>query len=190
MTRSLLKGWRKPKPDDVPVRLPFSHIMEFAMALLSISPHELRALGLTFAHRKRLLDHMLACGRAAEGIESNKLTTKQIELRLPKGTLPACSISRCANCPRRRATRRLSTGCSPPSTRHGIDTSVHRTLHALASSPRPPEVRLYLCRFAINLLIGGHAGAREIAAAQSMRAGGPAAKHGPQGIGDSKTDLA
>lgn len=87
MTRSLLKGWRKPKPDDVPVRLPFSHIMEFAMALLSISPHELRALGLTFAHRKRLLDHMLACGRAAEGIESNKLTTKQIELRLPKGDL-------------------------------------------------------------------------------------------------------
>lgn len=35
MTRSLLKRWRKPKPDDVPVRLPFSNIMEFAITLLS-----------------------------------------------------------------------------------------------------------------------------------------------------------
>lgn len=87
MKRLSLKRWRKPKPDDVPVRLPFSDILEFAMALLSISPHELRALGWTFAHRKRLLDHMLACGRAAEGIEPNKLATKQIELRLPKKDL-------------------------------------------------------------------------------------------------------
>lgn len=87
MKRLSLKRWRKPKPDDVPVRLPFSDIMEFAMALLSISPHELRALGWTFAARKRLLDHMLSFGRAAEGIEPNKLATKQIELRLPKKDL-------------------------------------------------------------------------------------------------------
>lgn len=84
MKRLSLKRWRKPKPDDVPVRLPFSDIMEFAIALVSISPCELRALGWTFAQRKRLLDHMLACGRAAEGIEPNMLATKQIELRLPK----------------------------------------------------------------------------------------------------------
>ncbi|WP_255325682.1 MULTISPECIES: hypothetical protein [Sphingobium] len=106
MKRLSLKRWRKPKPDDVPVRLPFSDIMEFAIALVSISPCELRALGWTFAQRKRLLDHMLACGRAAEGIESNMLATKQIELRLPKKDLVRCSNSRCANCPRRRATRR------------------------------------------------------------------------------------
>lgn len=87
MTRHLLERWRKPKPDDVPVRLPFSDIMEFAIALLSISPRELRTLGWTFAQRKWLLDHMLACGRAAEGIEPNKLATKQIELRLPNKDL-------------------------------------------------------------------------------------------------------
>ena len=87
MKRLSLERWRKPKPDDVPVRLPFSDIMEFAMALLSISPRELRALGWTFAQRKRLLDHMLAFGRDAEGIEPNKLATKQIELRLPKKDL-------------------------------------------------------------------------------------------------------
>ena len=33
MTRSLLKRWRKSKQDDVPVRLPFSDIMEFATGL-------------------------------------------------------------------------------------------------------------------------------------------------------------
>lgn len=108
----------------------------------------------------------------------------------PRKTLPACSISRCANCPRRRATRPLSTACSPPSTRHGIDTSIHRTLQALASSPRPHEARPRLCRPAIIVLIGGRAGTREIAAAQSMRARGPAGKLGTQGIGDSGTDLA
>lgn len=69
------------------MRLPFSDIMEFAIALLSITPRELRTLGWTFAQRRRLLDHMLACGRAAEGIEPNDLATKLIELRLPKKDL-------------------------------------------------------------------------------------------------------
>jgi hypothetical protein len=87
VTRHLLERWRKPKPEDVPVRLPFSDIIEFAIALLSISPRELQALRWTFAQRKWLLDHMLACGRSAEGIEPNKLATKQIELRLPNKVL-------------------------------------------------------------------------------------------------------
>lgn len=82
MTRHLLERWRKPKPDDVPVRLPFCDIMSSRCASVDLAP-ELRALGWTFAQRKWLLDHMLACGRAAEGIEPNKLATKQIELRLP-----------------------------------------------------------------------------------------------------------
>jgi hypothetical protein len=46
--------------------LPFDDIMEFALALLSVSPSELGDLGWTFADRKRLLDHLLASGRAAQ----------------------------------------------------------------------------------------------------------------------------
>jgi hypothetical protein len=45
VTRHLLERRRQPKPDDAPIRLRFSDIMEFAIALLSISPRELRALG-------------------------------------------------------------------------------------------------------------------------------------------------
>jgi len=71
-----LKRWRKPMPDNVPLRIPFGDITEFAMALLSISLRELRALGWTFAERKRLLDHMHPCGRQAEGIKPNKLIAK------------------------------------------------------------------------------------------------------------------
>lgn len=66
---------------------------------------------------------MLACGRAAEGIEPNKLATKQIELRLPNKDLVRLQHFAVRELPKGRATRQLSTPCSPLSTRHGIDTA-------------------------------------------------------------------
>jgi hypothetical protein len=56
--------------------------MEFALALLSVSPTELEALGWTFADRKRLLDHFLASGKAAQGVRPDAHQT-QIKLTLP-----------------------------------------------------------------------------------------------------------
>ena len=85
---------------------------------------------------------------------------------------------------------RLSTACSPLSTRHGIETNGHHRLEDLVRSPRVPEARPRSCRPAIIVPVGGCAGARKSAAAQGIRAGGPAAKHGPQGIGESWTHLA
>jgi hypothetical protein len=64
--------------------LTFDDIMEFALALLSVSPAELEALGWTFADRKRLLDHFLASGKAAQGIKSEDLSKMPIELALPQ----------------------------------------------------------------------------------------------------------
>jgi hypothetical protein len=99
-------------------------------ASVGLAPRAANA-GATFAQRKWLLDHMLACGRAAEGIEPNKLATKQIELRLPNKDLVRLQHFAVRELPKGRATRQLSTPCSPLSTRHGIDTSVPRALRAL-----------------------------------------------------------
>ncbi|HKX77662.1 MAG TPA: hypothetical protein VJM34_03985 [Novosphingobium sp.] len=75
------------RKDDVRLRLPFDDIMEFAIALLSISPHELEALGWSFADRKRLLDHFLASGRAAQGVKLEHLGKMLIEIVIPKADL-------------------------------------------------------------------------------------------------------
>jgi len=75
------------RKDDVRLRLPFDDIMEFAIALLSISPHELEALGWSFADRKRFLDHFLASGRAAQGVKLENLGKMLIEIVVPKADL-------------------------------------------------------------------------------------------------------
>lgn len=75
------------RKDDVRLRLPFDDIMEFAIALLSISPHELEALGWSFADRKRFLDYFLASGRAAQGVKPEHLGRMPIEIVLPKDDL-------------------------------------------------------------------------------------------------------
>ena len=67
--------------------LPFDDIMEFALALLSVTPAELETLGWTFADRKRLLDHFLASGKAAQGTRLDDLPTLPIELALPQRDL-------------------------------------------------------------------------------------------------------
>lgn len=75
------------RKDDVRLRLPFDDIMEFAIALLSINPEELEALGWSFADRKRFLDHFLASGRAAQGVKPERLGTMPIEIVVPKADL-------------------------------------------------------------------------------------------------------
>src|SRR3546814_4802443 len=71
VNQGVFKRMRRGRKDGARVRLPFDDIMEFAIALLSISPQELEALRWTFADRKRLLDHLLASGRAAQRSEEH-----------------------------------------------------------------------------------------------------------------------
>ena len=54
-----------------------------ALALLTLSPNELHALGWSFADRKRLLDHFLACGKAAQRTDRTSLGQARLVLRLP-----------------------------------------------------------------------------------------------------------
>ncbi|WP_176598978.1 MULTISPECIES: hypothetical protein [Sphingobium] len=75
------------RKDDVRLRLPFDDIMEFAIALLSISPHGLEALGWSFVDRKRFLDHFFVLGRAAQGVEPERLGKMPIEIVVPKADL-------------------------------------------------------------------------------------------------------
>ncbi|WP_202907040.1 hypothetical protein [Sphingobium yanoikuyae] len=57
--------------------------MEVALALLSLSPDELRALEWSFADRKRLLDHFLQSGKEAQTLDRDKLDQALLRLRLP-----------------------------------------------------------------------------------------------------------
>jgi len=82
--RGPIRRWRERGRRTVRIVLPFDAIMEFALALLSVSPAELEALGWTFADRKRLLDHFLACGKAAQSARPKALPTMPIELALPQ----------------------------------------------------------------------------------------------------------
>ncbi|MBD3761358.1 hypothetical protein ACLIMP_25640 (plasmid) [Novosphingobium aerophilum] len=78
-----LKGRGK----GVRLNLPFDDIMEFAIALLTVGPEDLEALGWTFADRKRFLDHFLASGRAAQGVAPEHLGQKSIEIVVPRKDL-------------------------------------------------------------------------------------------------------
>ena len=75
------------RKDDVRLRLPFDDIMEFAIALLTVSPTELEALGWSFADRKRFLDQFLASGRTAQGVKPEHLGKMSIEVVVPKTDL-------------------------------------------------------------------------------------------------------
>lgn len=68
MTRSLARSWRERGNRRVLISLPFDDLMAFALALLSISPAELDTLGWRFADRKRLLEHFLRAGKAAQDL--------------------------------------------------------------------------------------------------------------------------
>jgi hypothetical protein len=84
VTRGPIQRWRERGRRTVRIVLAFDDIMEFALALLSVSPAELEALGWTFADRKRLLDHFLACGKAAQGTKSEDIFKMPIALSLPQ----------------------------------------------------------------------------------------------------------
>jgi len=84
MTRGPVRRWRERGGRTARLLLTFDDIMEFALALLSLTPGELRALGWTFADRKRLLDHFLASGKAAQGASPEDLPGMSIELALPQ----------------------------------------------------------------------------------------------------------
>src|SRR3546814_14069060 len=87
VNQGVFKRMRRGRKDGARVRLPFDDIMEFAIALLSISPQELEALRWTFADRKRLLDHLLASGRAAQGVDPERLGVLPIEISIPRDDL-------------------------------------------------------------------------------------------------------
>ncbi|MEJ5976618.1 hypothetical protein WG901_08230 [Novosphingobium sp. PS1R-30] len=82
-----LIGRVRSRKNEVRLQLPFDDIMEFAIALLTINPEELEALGWTFTDRKRFLDHFLASGRAAQGVKSEELSKMPIEIAVPKADL-------------------------------------------------------------------------------------------------------
>lgn len=84
MSRGPVRRWHERGGRTVRIVLPFDDIMEFALALLAVTPAELEALGWSFADRKRLLDHFLASGKAAQGTLLADLPTLPIELALPQ----------------------------------------------------------------------------------------------------------
>ncbi|WP_066806311.1 hypothetical protein [Sphingomonas asaccharolytica] len=84
MTRGLAQRWRRRGGRIVRLLLTFDDIMEFALALLALSPAELEALGWSFADRKRLLDHFLASGKSAQGVDPGRLAKTPIELGMPQ----------------------------------------------------------------------------------------------------------
>lgn len=83
MTRGPLQRWRERGGRTVGVPLPFSDIMEVALALLALSPDELAALGWSFSARKRVLEHFLAAGKQADAIDRTALDRTILTLRLP-----------------------------------------------------------------------------------------------------------
>ncbi|WP_342250152.1 hypothetical protein [Sphingomonas sp. OTU376] len=84
MRSNLIRRWQERGGRTARLTLPFDDIMEFALALLSVSPDELRGLGWTFADRKRLLDHFLASGKAAQAADPKALGRLAIEIALPQ----------------------------------------------------------------------------------------------------------
>jgi hypothetical protein len=84
MSRALIRRWRERGGRTVRIVLPFEDIMEFALALLSVRPAELEALGWAFADRKRLLDHFLAAGKSAQGTSPEALPGLPIEIAIPQ----------------------------------------------------------------------------------------------------------
>ena len=83
------RSWRALAPARRTVRLvlAFDAITEFALTLLSVPPDELEALGWSFADRKRLLDHFLRSGKAAQRVPRDAPGQSLITLRLPQRDL-------------------------------------------------------------------------------------------------------
>ncbi|GAC1580484.1 MAG: hypothetical protein NVS3B5_14140 [Sphingomicrobium sp.] len=83
----LLQRWRERDGRNVRIVLHFDDLMAFALALLSAQPAEIDALGWSFADRKRLLDHFLVAGKAAQGLPYDTLGQAIIAVDLPQGDI-------------------------------------------------------------------------------------------------------
>jgi hypothetical protein len=79
----MLRRLRERAGRTIRLELPFDDVMEFALALLALSPEELDELGWSFADRKRLLNHFLRSGKAAQEVDRAKLGTTPLPLTLP-----------------------------------------------------------------------------------------------------------
>jgi hypothetical protein len=84
VSRGVGQRWRERGGRIIQIRLPFDDIMEFALALLALSPAELESLEWTFADRKRLLDHLLRAGKAVQGKRPEDIGRSPVTLRLPQ----------------------------------------------------------------------------------------------------------
>ena len=100
MSRGPIRRWRERGGRIARIVLPFDDIMEFALALLAVTPAELETLGWTFADRKRLLDHFLASGKAAQGTRPLDLPKLPIELVLPQRDLDRLQRFACRELPK------------------------------------------------------------------------------------------
>lgn len=121
MSRGPIRRWRERGGRTVHLLLPFDDIMEFALALLSVTPAELEALGWTFADRKRLLDHILASGRAAQGVRPEVLAKVPIELALPQR-----DVDRLQRFARRELPRAASNAAMLDRVLAALDAASHR----------------------------------------------------------------
>jgi hypothetical protein len=83
MSGGLGQRWRDRGGRTVRVRLPFTDIMEVALALLALTPDELTSLGWGFDERKRLLGHFLASEKQADALDRGALDEATITIRLP-----------------------------------------------------------------------------------------------------------
>src|SRR3546814_4842988 len=112
--------------------------MEFALALLSVSPEELEALGWSFADRKRLLDHFLRSGKAAQRIAPDRLGAMPIELRLPQR-----DVDRLQHFARRELPKEASSAGVIDRVRAALERASHRPRgcivkgHGEIASPGP-----------------------------------------------------
>ena len=121
MSRTLFRRWRERGGRAVHLVLPFDDVMEFALALLSVSPIELEALGWTFADRKRLLDHFLAAGKSGQGTPPDALPGLPIEIAIPQR-----DVDRLQRFARRELPKAASNAAMLDRVLRALDAASHR----------------------------------------------------------------
>jgi hypothetical protein len=121
MSRGLLRRWRERGGRFVRIVLPFDDVMDFALALLSVGPAELEALGWAFADRKRLLDHFLASGKVAQGTPSGALPKLPVELAIPQR-----DVDRLQRFARRELPKAASNAAMLDRVLRALDAASHR----------------------------------------------------------------
>ena len=121
MTRGPIRRWRERGGRTVRLSLTFDDIMEFALALLSLAPDELRSLGWSFADRKRLLNHLLASGKTAQGARPDDLPGMAIQLALPQR-----DIERLQSFARRALPKTASNAAMLDRVLRALDVASHR----------------------------------------------------------------